>query len=122
MTQTIALSLLPVLLLAAMLWEHHQHRAETRRLEESHRLYCGELLATNERERELWHRERQMLLNRIKPETSQYVAPTTPVAAPPAVGFDDDDDYWQARMPKEQLAAMVADAELEQQRAGEPVA
>jgi septum formation inhibitor-activating ATPase MinD len=56
----------------------------------------GILNAAREQERKDWTRERQLLLNRIKPETAQYVEPET-VHAPQAV----DKDFWES---KEQLA------------------
>jgi hypothetical protein len=49
-----------------------------------------------ERERTQWFEERQILLNRIKPETAQYVAVTAP-ESPPAVSEFDDDEWIKAK-------------------------
>jgi hypothetical protein len=73
------------------------------------------VLEQHERERELWARERQMLLNRIKPETAQIIALDTHAHTPPAVAFDDDEAYWESRgVSREALADALAEAELAQ--------
>jgi septum formation inhibitor-activating ATPase MinD len=68
----------------------------------------GVLNAAREQERKDWTRERQLLLNRIKPETAQYVEPET-VHAPQAVDLFDDADYWES---KEELAERGAREEV----------
>ena len=62
-----------------------------------------------ETERKEWMRERQLLLNRIKPETAQYIEPDT-IHAPPAVSMFDDEDYWES---KEELAERAMAEELQ---------
>ena len=55
-------------------------------------------------------RERQLLLNRIKPETAQYLPDEGPVWAPPAVHPDVDAEYWES---KEELAERLAREEIQ---------
>jgi hypothetical protein len=68
-------------------------------------LVVGHVTKAWETERKEWTRERQILLNRIKPETAQPVG-DEPTTVLPAVGWDDDDDFYaaQAGMSKEELA------------------
>jgi hypothetical protein len=66
------------------------------------------LNAARESERKEWTKERQLLLNRIKPETAQYVAPET-IHAPPAVSMFDDEEYWES---KEELAERAMAQEI----------
>jgi Tfp pilus assembly protein PilV len=68
------------------------------------------LNAAREQERKEWMRERQLLLNRIKPETAQYVAPDT-IHTPEAVSMFDDEDYWES---KDELAERAMAEELGQ--------
>ena len=63
-----------------------------------------------ETERKEWMRERQTLLNRIKPETAQYVAPDVIHPQPEAVSMFDDEDYWES---KDELAERAMAEELE---------
>lgn len=71
-------------------------------------LFHLRVLDAHERERQEWTRERQLLLNRIKPETAQSIIEPHVVMQPPAVTFDSDEDYWQAQGPtKEELAEML---------------
>jgi hypothetical protein len=82
-----------------------------------HARYVARLHDEHSRERELWHRERQMLLNRIKPETAQFVPSTEPVQAPPALGFDDEQSYWESQgLSTDDLATAM----FEQELAGRP--
>lgn len=60
-------------------------------------------------ERKEWTRERQTLLNRIKPETSQYVAPDVVQPQPEAVSMFDDEDFWES---KDELAQRAMAEEL----------
>lgn len=60
-------------------------------------------------ERREWTRERQTLLNRIKPETAQYVAPDI-IHTPEAVSMFDDEEYW---VSKDELAERAAAEELQ---------
>jgi hypothetical protein len=81
--------------------------------------YVARLHDEHSRERELWHRERSELLNRIKPETAQYVPVPGPVHAPAAVGFDDDQDFWDSKDPladmsTSELAEKLMAQELEE--------
>lgn len=65
-------------------------------------------------ERADWRDERRELLNRIKPETAQYVAPAN-TQEPVQPRWDDDEGYWNARaesMSTEELA----EALMEQDR------
>ena len=64
-----------------------------------------------ETERKEWMRERQLLLNRIKPETAQYVAPEVIHPQPEAVSMFDDEDYWES---KDELADRAMAEELAQ--------
>jgi hypothetical protein len=64
--------------------------------------------SARQEERHEWTRERQTLLNRIKPETAQYVAPDT-IHAPEAVSMFSDEDFWQS---KDDLAEQAAAEEL----------
>lgn len=52
-----------------------------------------DLSGSFERERSQWFEERQVLLNRIKPETAQYVAVGQAPENPPAISEFDDDDW-----------------------------
>jgi hypothetical protein len=63
------------------------------------------LLDERARAEKEWTRERQVLLNRIKPETAQPVGDESETVLP-AVGWDDDDDFYaaQAGLSKEELA------------------
>lgn len=69
--------------------------------------------AAHDRERGEWHRERGLLLNRIKPETAQFVMPDEAVHTPPAVRYDDDEDYWNSQETREEMAERLAREELE---------
>jgi hypothetical protein len=69
----------------------------------------GLLNAAREQERKEWTRERQVLLNRIKPETAQYVESDEPIHAPQAVSMFDDEEFWES---KEELAERAAAEEL----------
>lgn len=77
--------------------------------------------AAHARERREWWVERGLLLNRIKPETAQFVAADDPVSAPPAVGFDDDDAYWKAGESKDELARRAFMDELSDATATSPL-
>jgi hypothetical protein len=76
--------------------------------------YLTRLHDEHNREREQWIRERQLLLNRIKPETAQYIPAEGPVVQPKAIGMDQDDDYWTeiAGMSAEDLAQAMMQQEL----------
>ena len=73
--------------------------------------------AAHERERREWHRERSELLNRIKPETAQYIPPEDPTPADP-LPFDDDDAYWADRETREELAERLMAEEMANGRNG----
>lgn len=70
------------------------------------------LLHAWERERAEWFRERQLLLNRIKPETAQPL-PGDDEKVLPAAGWDDDEDVFAATrgMTKDEFAQRMFDAE-----------
>jgi hypothetical protein len=70
----------------------------------------AEVLRERRRAEEQWTRERQLLLNRIKPETAQYIPTEAPQPVPAAIGMDQDDQYWMDQgMSREDLAkAMMA--------------
>lgn len=110
----------PVILLAAA-WaaaRFSARRATAGPVDDGGRWLTERVLEQHERERELWARERQMLLNRIKPETAQVVALDTSAHTPPSVAFDDDDAYWNAQgVTRDELAAALAEAELAQRGA-----
>lgn len=76
------------------------------------------LLANFGTERLAWERERGVLLNRIKPETRQYVpihvgdVPSMPAPLP----YDDDDAFWrevEERESKEEMAERLMAEEQE---------
>ena len=72
------------------------------------------LLADFATERQAWERERGTLLNRIKPETRQYV-PLTPGDTPQMplpVPYDDDDAFQSELESREALAERLAREEL----------
>lgn len=77
-----------------------------------HGRYVGRLHDEHNRERELWHRERAELLNRIKPETAQYVPTNEPVTAPPYLGFDEDEPDDVGNMSTADLAQAMMAQEL----------
>jgi hypothetical protein len=72
------------------------------------------LLANFTTERLAWERERGELLNRIKPETRQYVpvrvgdTPAMPLPLP----YDDDEAFQQELESREALAERLAQEEL----------
>lgn len=108
MIYTLALVALAVLVVGAL---------DRVRGEDAHRELLADISAAHERERIEWVRERQLLLNRIKPETAQYVpTPGEPILSPspPSVPPDDDEAYWAARegVSKEDLAAALERHEL----------
>lgn len=77
-------------------------------------LFAGDrILKAWAQERAEWNRERQILLNRIKPETAQPIG-DEPTTVLPAVGWDDDEDFFaaQAGMSKEELADRAYQAEI----------
>ena len=76
--------------------------------------YVGRLHDEHNRERDQWARERQLLLNRIKPETAQYIPTEDPKPAPAAIGMDQDDQYWLDQgLSREDLASAMMAQELE---------
>lgn len=81
--------------------------------------YVARLHDEHQRERDLWFRERQILLNRIKPETAHFVADPMPAQAPPRVSFDNDEDYWRATETTEELAERLMREELAARAEGE---
>lgn len=91
--------------LAGALIVHLQLRDERRARTADHGAHAEE--------RREWQRERQLLLNRIKPETAQFVTPDETVHAPRAVRYDDDEDYWQSQETREEMAERLAREELE---------
>lgn len=98
--------ILPCLILAAWTLERRERNEQ-----------LADLRADQARERDAWQADRRELLNRIKPETTQY-APATPRPEQPQVRFDDDDSYWAATtngMSKEELAEAVDAAERQMQ-------
>ena len=83
--------------------------AARRIAERDHERVQNALLADQAAERKEWMRERQLLLNRIKPETAQYVAPEVIHPQPEAVSMFDDEDYWES---KDELAERAMAEEL----------
>lgn len=75
---------LPCLILVAWTLERRERNAE--------RAFVH---AAMDVERKAWQDERRELLNRIKPETAQYVAPRG-VKDTPTVAMDDDQAVWAA--------------------------
>jgi hypothetical protein len=104
MTSLLVISALS--LLAAWAFAYAQNR--------DHAQYVGRLHDEHNRERDQWARERQLLLNRIKPETAQYVAPDKPIVPTPPIGMDDDEGHWDrfGGMSTADLADAVMEAEL----------
>ncbi len=84
---------------------------ETRR----HALERRDFLAAFEDERKLWHRERQLLLNRIKPETAQNIAGEMGTSPQPPL-WDSDEEWWEAqdmaRLTKDELAETLMAEEV----------
>jgi hypothetical protein len=113
--QTIALSLLPLVLLAALVWERREHARERQQADAAHRAQCDALVAANERERERWARERGDLLQRIQAPAQAVVdhslAQPAPLTMPPVIGMDNDEGL--AALSTEELADLAAQAELE---------
>jgi hypothetical protein len=104
MTALIIISALS--LIAAWAFAYAQSKDQAR--------YVRVLHDEHNRERDLWFRERQLLLNRLRPETTQYVPTEDPKPAPPAIGMDQDEDYWMDQgMSREDLAAAMMTQELE---------
>lgn len=127
---TIALIVVFGLLLGAV---NHMHARVLSELERLHAARLDQLVAFQQadsdkrialareqeerftKERREWDLERGRLLNRIKPETKQYVpltvadVPEMPVPLP----YDDDDAYWEDRESREQLAARLMQEELD---------
>jgi hypothetical protein len=74
------------------------------------------MLAQSGTERLAWERERGTLLNRIKPETRQYV-PLTPGDTPQmplAVPYDDDEAFQAEVESREALAERLGRQELQE--------
>lgn len=58
------------------------------------------------KERDRWFEERQVLLNRIKPETAQIVSLAQPEPDPPAISAFDDEEWFEAKQAElERLAS-----------------
>lgn len=96
-----------IVLIVALVLEHAARRVAER----EHERIQNALLRDQAQERKEWMRERQMLLNRIKPETAQYVAPEVIHPQPEAVSMFDDEDYWES---KDELAERAMAEELGQ--------
>lgn len=108
-------ALLPsVVLLVAL----HDARVRVREADAATRALLAQQAEAHAVERGEWTRERQALLNRIKPETAQPVFEPGPVRTPPAVGFDNDDEYWESvqEMSKDDLAVAMMRQELAERR------
>jgi hypothetical protein len=103
MTALLILAAIATLLPWAFAWAQSRSQAA----------YIGRLHDEHNRERGEWTRERQLLLNRIKPETAQFVTPDEVAHMPPAVRFDDDEDYWASQETREEMAERLAREELE---------
>jgi hypothetical protein len=110
----------------------HRHARSLERLTELHDQRIDRLVAFQREDREewtaerrgiygnfsterlAWERERGELLNRIKPETKQYVpvrmgdTPSMPAPLP----YDDDEAFQQELESREQLAERLAMEEL----------
>jgi hypothetical protein len=76
--------------------------------------YVRVLHDEHNRERDLWFRERQLLLNRLRPETTQYVPTGEQLVLPPdPIGMDQDDKYWpDEELSREDLAAAMMAQEV----------
>lgn len=87
---------LPCVILVAWTLERRE------RLQEIHDLRADQAI-----DRKAWQDERRELLNRIKPETAQYAAPSD-VRPAPRIPFDDDEAFHNVVDPlavsKEDLA------------------
>jgi hypothetical protein len=104
---TLALALITVLTLCALVLRERDRDRTINRLIDAHNLERAQTTKTVDR-------ERQLLLNRIKPETAQYIPDDGPVLAPKAVNPELDSSYWAAQetVSKEQLAELAWQQEL----------
>lgn len=117
------MTLLTALLVVLAAFQAHQHRITLHALVNAHGQHVDrlaghhqtqrmDLLDRHGRERDAWQRERSELLNRIKPETAQYVADptlTAPALRVLATSPETGDAEWETR---EQMADRLLAEEL----------
>lgn len=94
-----------------------RHTATLERVLADHTATLAALADRHHQDHADWTIERQTLLNRIKPETAQPII-TADAPIFPAVGFDDDNAYWEtvANMTTEQLAEHAHKIEQDERR------
>lgn len=103
----VAVTLIALALLAVLVTRERDRDRTISRLIDAHNAERAQHVKTADR-------ERQMLLNRIKPETAQYIPDDGPLLTPQAVNPDIDSTFWQAQemVSKEQLADRMMEQEL----------